>query len=91
MDAKARGKYKNLYCTKANNRSERDQALIRKVISENKTVAQIEMIKGRFHRMFDQRHTPEEAMEELCLCYEWSLMIGAEHLTTFWSLLDKQN
>ncbi|MGZ3634240.1 MAG: ISL3 family transposase [Parachlamydiaceae bacterium] len=86
-----RGKYKYLYTTKANNRTQKDRELIMQVMSENKVVAQIEMIKERFHRMFDQCHTPDEAMEELCLCYEWSEMIGAEHLSKyFWSLLDRK-
>ncbi len=86
-----RGKYKYLYTTKASNRSAADRELIMKVIGENKTVGQMEMIKERFHRMFDYCSSPDEATEELGLCYEWSLMIGAEHLSKyFWHLLDRK-
>jgi len=86
-----RGKYKYLYTTKANNRSSQDRDLIMKVISENKTVAQLEMIKERFHRMFDQCSSADEGMNEIALCYEWSEMIGAKHLAKyFWNLLDRK-
>lgn len=86
-----RGKYKYLYVTKSNNRSAQDRELIMKVISENKTVSQLEMIKERFHRMFDECSSPDEGMQEISVCYEWSLLIGAKHLAKyFWSLLDRE-
>nr|BFD66233.1 hypothetical protein HAGR004_12550 [Bdellovibrio sp. HAGR004]BFD67084.1 hypothetical protein HAGR004_21060 [Bdellovibrio sp. HAGR004]BFD68143.1 hypothetical protein HAGR004_31650 [Bdellovibrio sp. HAGR004]BFD68229.1 hypothetical protein HAGR004_32510 [Bdellovibrio sp. HAGR004]BFD68860.1 hypothetical protein HAGR004_38820 [Bdellovibrio sp. HAGR004] len=84
------GKYKYLYITKANNRSTHDRELIMKVMGENRIVGQLEMIKERFHRMFDICGTPDDAMNELTLCYEWSEMIGAKYLAKyFWSLLDR--
>jgi len=86
-----RGKYKYLYTTKASNRTHQDRELIMKVIGENKVVGQLEMIKERFHRMFDHCSSPDEAMQEVVLCYEWSLMIGAKHLEKyFWRLLDRK-
>lgn len=86
-----RGRYKFLYTTKANNRSASDRELIMKVIEENKAVGQMEMIKERFHRMFDDCSSPDEGMNEIALCYEWSVRIGADHLAKyFWSLLDRK-
>lgn len=86
-----RGKYKYLYTTKANNRTRQDRELIMKVIGENKIVGQLEMIKERFHRMFDLCASPDDAMDEVSLCYEWSLMIGAKNLEKyFWNLLDRK-
>lgn len=85
------GKYKYLYATKANNRSTRDREIILQVIGENKKVAQMEMIKERFHRMFELSGSAEDGMNELALCYEWSVMINAKHLAKyFWSLLDRK-
>lgn len=84
------GKFKYLYVTKANNRNAKDRETILQVIQENKTIAQLEMIKERFHRMFDQCASGEEAMQEVGLCYEWSLAIGATQLAKyFWALLDR--
>jgi len=84
------GKYKYLYVTKAGNRSEEDRELIRQMIAENHMIGQLEMIKERFHRMFDQCSSAEDAMQELSLCYEWSVAAGATYLAKyFWSLLDR--
>ena len=85
-----RGKYRYLYTTKASNRSSTERELIMKVIGENKIVGQLEMIKERFHRMFELCGSADDAMNELTLCYEWSLSIGASDLAKyFWNLLDR--
>lgn len=60
------------------------------LLGQNQRLAQLEMIKERFHRMFEISHSYQDAMNELGLCYEWCYQLNAKHLMKyFWSLVDR--
>lgn len=84
------GRNRYLFLQKANNRSQTDREKVLHVFSQNQRLAQLEMIKERFHRMFEVCQTYQDAMNELGLCYEWCYQIKAKHLMKyFWSLVDR--
>jgi transposase len=84
------GKYRYIYLTKAKNRSKKDRQHIEEVMIRNQKIAQMELIKEHYHKMFDQ--TEERAAQSmLCECYEWATEIKAYNLAKyFWNLLDKK-
>jgi transposase len=73
------GKYRYIYLTKANRRSERDQKHIATVMNLNKKMAKLEIIKEHFHRIFDCTDVLEVQVM-LAEIYEWSLTIGARNI-----------
>jgi transposase len=83
------GKYRYIFLTKANNRTEKDKLHIEEVMSKNKQIAQLELVKEHFHRLFD---TKDESLAKQMLneCYEWAHQMKAWHLKKyFWSLIDR--
>jgi transposase len=84
------GKYKYIYLTKASQRSKLDQRHIDEVMSRNEKIAQLELIKEHYHKMFNEQDR-DKANQMLTQCYEWSREIKALHLTKyFWGLLDRK-
>ncbi len=84
------GKNRYLFLQKANNRRTEDREKVLQVFTENQRLAQLEMIKERFHRMFEVCESYEDAMNELGLCYEWCYKLKAKYMMKyFWSLVDR--
>lgn len=84
------GKYKYIYLTRASQRSELDKWHIEEVMSKNEKIAQLELIKEHYHKMFNEFNR-DKANKMLTECYEWSVAIGAAHLKKyFWNLLDRK-
>lgn len=84
------GKYKYIYLTRASQRSELDRWHIEEVMGRNEKIAQLELIKEHYHKMFDE-HDRDKANKMLTECYEWSREIKAHHLVKyFWNLLDRK-
>jgi len=84
------GKYRYIFLTKAKNRSEKDKWHIDQVMSRNQKIAQMEIIKEQFHKLFDVQDV-NEAAEMLNHCYEWSYQAKAYRLAKyFWSLMDRK-
>jgi transposase len=73
------GKYRYVYLTKANRRSERDQKHIATVWNLNKKMAKLEIIKEHFHRIFDCTDVLEVQVM-LAEIYQWSFDIGARNI-----------
>lgn len=70
------GKYKCKFLTKAKNRSTADQKHIAYVTRLNKKMAQLEIIKEHFHKVFDAE-TILDAKVILAEIYQWSMDIHA--------------
>ena len=84
------GKYRYIFLTKAKNRSADDRWHIEEVMKKNQKIAQMEMIKEQFHKLFDLRDITE-ASETLNRCYEWSYQAKASRLAKyFWSLMERK-
>ena len=84
------GKYRYIFLTKAKNRSEKDKWHIEQVMSRNQKIAQMEVVKEQFHKLFDLQDT-SEASEMLNRCYEWSYQAKAFRLAKyFWSLMERK-
>jgi transposase len=84
------GKYRYIFLTKAKNRSEKDKLHIDEVMKNNERLAKLEIIKERFHQMFNCK-TAEEAQVYLCECYEWAWQANAMFLVKWiWSIMDQQ-
>lgn len=71
------GKYKCKFLTKAANRSKGDQKHIAYVTKLNKKMAQLEIIKEHFHKVFDAP-TALDAQIILAEIYQWSMDVGAQ-------------
>lgn len=83
------GKYRYVFLTKAKNRSAKDLKHINEVMRINERMAKLELIKERFHQMFEAPNATQ-AQEILCDCYDWSLECGAEQITNWiWSIMDE--
>lgn len=70
------GKYRHKFLTKARNRSSADQKHIAYVTRLNKKMAQLEIIKEHFHKIFDAP-TQLDAQVMLAEIYQWSMDINA--------------
>lgn len=70
------GKYRHKFLTKAQNRSKTDQKHIGYVTKLNKKMAQLEIIKEHFHKLFDAP-TILDAQVMLAEIYQWSMDIHA--------------
>lgn len=73
------GKYRYVFLTKAKNRSRTDQQHIGTVTKRNKKMAQLEIIKEHFHRIFDAP-TALDAQIMLAEIYQWSMDAGAYNI-----------
>ena len=83
------GKYRYLFLTKSSNRSQKDKAHLREVMSLNQKITEMEIIKEQFHRIFEQRDLAY-VQKLLAECYEWALACKAQHLAKFfWGLFDR--
>lgn len=90
MDDLLSGKYRYIFLTKGKNRSKLDRWHIDEVMSKNKMISYLEVIKEHFHKMFEEPDIGK-ALEMLNECYEWSVQIKAKFLTKyFWALLGKK-
>lgn len=84
------GRNRYLFLQKANNRNQADREKVIEVFNKNQKLAQLEMIKERFHRMFEICQSYQDAMNEISLCYEWCYQIKATKLMKyFWNLVDR--
>ncbi len=89
MEDLMNGKYRHLFLTKAKNRSQTDKRHIDEVSRLNSRMAQLELIKEHFHKMFDELNL-HRAQAMLCECYEWAYQIKAKYLVKWiWELLDE--
>jgi transposase len=71
------GKYRCKFLTKAQNRSKAEQQHIAYVTKLNKKMAQLEIIKEHFHKIFDAP-TMLDARVMLAEIYQWSMDIHAK-------------
>ena len=84
------GKYRYLFLTKSKNRSNHDKAHIEEVFRLNERMAKLEIIKEKFHQIFECTDKAQ-AQEHLCECYEWAYYIKAWHITKWiWSVMDRK-
>jgi transposase len=83
------GKYRYIFLTKAKNRSLKDQQHIKEVMGRNEKIAQLELVKEHFHKMFETQDE-NRAKQMLNECYEWCHQMKAWHLRKyFWNLMDR--
>jgi transposase len=70
------GKYRYVFTTKAQNRSETDRRHIDQVTRLNHRMARLEIIKEHFHKMYDN---PDEGVARVMMAevYEWAMQAGA--------------
>lgn len=84
------GKYRYVFLTKAKNRGITDNRHIDQVMKLNERMAKLELIKERFHQMFDVTDT-QSAQVMLCECYEWAWQAKAFHIVDWiWRIMDDQ-
>lgn len=84
------GKYRYVFLTKAKNRSKTDQRHIDEVMRLNGKMAQLEIIKEHFHKMFDCDDALS-AQVMLCECYEWAWQAKAMRVVKWiWSIMDDE-
>lgn len=84
------GKYRYVFLTKAKNRGETDSRHIDQVMRLNERMAKLELIKERFHQMFDVTDT-QSAQIMLCECYEWAWQAKAFQIVEWiWRIMDDQ-
>ena len=76
------GKYRHKFLTKAKNRSQKDQKHIAYVTRLNKKMAQLEIIKEHFHKIFDAP-TILDARVMLAEIYQWSMDVNARGVFTW--------
>jgi transposase len=70
------GKYRYVFLTKAENRNTKDQSHIDQVMKLNERMAKLELIKERFHKIFDIGDM-QLAQVKLGECYQWAMQINA--------------
>ena len=70
------GKYRYLFLTKAKNRSNADRKHLDEVMRLNERIARLEIIKERFHQMFDQNNRLS-AQVIPCEVYDWAFVVKA--------------
>ena len=76
------GKYRYVFLTKDRNRSKTDKAHIEEVMRWNQKIARLELIKERFHQMFDCEAVGD-AQAMLEQCFNWAGQIGANTLAVW--------
>ena len=79
MEDLMNNKYKYIFCTKADHRSKSDRRHIESVMSINKKMYQIEIMKEHFHKVFDCV-TQEEAKEMINEIWCWSIEARAHNI-----------
>lgn len=84
-----RGKHRFLFLKRHYKRSIREKDHLSEVMSLNRRMMVLELIKERIHRMFSSRST-EEAQGHLVVCYDWADHIKAKNIKRWiWQLMDK--
>ena len=84
-----RGKYKYLFTKKNHHRNREEKDHLKEVMSLNRRMMGLELIKERLHRMFNAR-SMEAASEHLCACYEWAHEIDAKYIKKWiWKLMGR--
>jgi transposase len=84
------GRNRYLFLQKANNRNDSNREKVQEVFSQNQKLSQLEMIKERFHRIFETCFSYQDAMNEISMCYKWAYQIKANSVMKFfWSLVDR--
>ncbi len=73
------GKYRYVYLTKSENRSQKDQLHIDQVMKLNERMAKLELIKESFHKIFDIADV-QLAQIRFSECYEWAMQINANYI-----------
>jgi len=73
------GKYRYVFLTKEKNRSDKDKLHINQVMKLNERMAKLELIKERFHQIFDD-HDVQLAQIHLGECYQWAMQINANQI-----------
>lgn len=71
-----RPKYKYIYLTKKDKRSDKDQAHFEHVAKLNEKIYRLELIKEHFHKLFDCQD-PIEAQVHFAEVYEWAFQASA--------------
>ena len=90
MEDLMNGKYRYIFLTKKKNRSQKNQRHVEEVMRLNNKMAQLEVIKEPFHKMFDCTDRLE-AQEFLCECYEWAYQIKAVQIMKWiWNIMDDE-
>ena len=90
MEDLMNGKYRHIFLTKKKNRSKKKQRHIEEVMRLNNKMAQLEVIKEHFHKIFECTDRLE-AQELLCECYEWAYQIKAVQIMKWiWSIMDDE-
>jgi transposase len=86
----ANNKYKYIFMTRAGNRSSLDKKHIEEVMKQNTKFTQLEIIKERFHQVFDQ-YDKTSAQEVLCDVYDWAYQAKAFKITKWiMSIIDDE-
>jgi transposase len=84
-----RGKYRFLFLKQQSQRSKEEKKHLQEVMSLNRRMMGLELIKERIHRMFNSRSL-EVAQKHFCVCYEWACEIKAEFIKKWiWNLMDR--
>lgn len=84
-----RGKYRFLFLKQNSQRTKTERVHLQEVMSLNRRMMGLELIKERIHRMFNSRSI-KDAQKHFGICYEWACEINAEYIKKWiWSLMDK--
>jgi transposase len=84
-----RGKFRFLFLKQQRHRSKSEKKHLEEVISLNKKMMVLELIKERVHLMFESA-SKEKAQEHLCVAYDWAKEIGASSVAKWmWNLMDR--
>lgn len=84
-----RGKYKYLFTSKNEKRNKKDKEHLVDVLTKNKKLLSVELIKERLHRMY-KYSDKAQAIKDMNTCYDWAVEAGAVHLKRwFWNIMDK--
>ena len=74
-----KGRFRYIYLTKAKHRTNSEQRHIEEISRDNRKIAQMEIIKEHFHKMFECDRV-EEAKMMFAEIYQWSLDCGAQSI-----------
>lgn len=85
-----RGKFRFLFLKQHRERNKEERDHLREVMSLNRRMMVLELIKERIHRMFNCRSI-KKAQEHFGICYQWADEINAEYIKKWiWNLFDKK-
>jgi len=84
-----RGKHRFLFLKQHRERTKSEREHLREVMSLNRRMMVLELIKERIHMMFNCRSI-RQAQKHFGICYEWACEIKAENIKKWiWNLMDK--